>query len=367
MHGQLARTRRVRILAAAIAAAACVAAFVTGATTAQAGKSEPKSSSIKLQNEFDHIGAEVHSLTSGGRTSHYIDEGRPGQRAVVFIGGQGTSLEAFQLSEFARTSREILGLRVISVERNGFGESELDLNLGYDDYSAEVLAVLDHLDVDDFVIASISGGGAYAAHLAAEVPDRVISLHAAASTDSTLPNRTPRNCSLTFEQRNQSNLFWYENPKAWWGVPGSPVLAVPGWQATAYLDAVRSFHLGGGPVDPSPLAHEGELPCLPDAIVDPAQITSPTYLYWGGADTTVPVSVMTHWQDALPNVVRATVYPGEGHTVQYRHWDQILVDMAGHTDQTVVCKNGQTKTVPNSQAETVVADGATLGLCAWTP
>jgi hypothetical protein len=40
---------------------------------------------------------------------------------LVFIGGQGTSLEAFQLSEFARTSREELGLRVISVERNGFG------------------------------------------------------------------------------------------------------------------------------------------------------------------------------------------------------------------------------------------------------
>ncbi len=41
--------------------------------------------------------------------------------------------------------------------------------------------------------------------------------------------------------------------------------------------------------------------------------------------------------------------------------------MAGHTDQTVVCKNGQTKTVPNSKAEAVVADGATLGLCAWAP
>jgi non-heme chloroperoxidase len=365
MHQQVARARRVRILAALTAAAACVAAFVTGAATAQADKPEPKPTSIKLQTEFDHIGAEVHSLTREGRTSYYIDEGQPGQRAVVFIGGQGTSLEAFQLSEFARTSRETLGLRVISVERNGFGESALDLNLGYADYNAEVLAVLDHLDVDDFVIVSISGGGAYAAHLAAAVPERVISLHAAASTDSTLPNRTPRNCSLTFEQRNQSNLFWYENPKVWWGVPGSPVLAIPGWQATAYLDAVRSFHLGGGPIDPRPLSHEGELPCLPNAIVDPAQITSPTYLYWGGADTSVPVSFMTHWQDALPNVVRATVYPGEGHTVQYRHWDQILVDMAGHTDQTVVCKNGQTKTVPNSEADAVIAGGATLGLCAW--
>lgn len=366
MHQQTARTRRVRILAAVAVAMACVGAFVTGTVTAQAVKPKPKPHSITLQTEFDHIGAEVHSLTHEGRTSYYIDEGQPGQRAVVFIGGQGTSLEAFQLSEFARTSREILGLRVISVERNGFGESPLDLDLGYADYTAEVLAVLDHLGIDDFVTVAISGGGAYAAHIAATVPDRVISLHAAAATDSTLPNRTPRNCAPTFEQRNASNLFWYENPKIWWGVPGSPVLAIPGWQATAYLDAVRSFHLGGGPMDPSPLSHEGELPCLPDAIVDASQVTSPTYLYWGGADTTVPVSVMTRWQ-ALPNVVKATVYPGEGHTVQYRHWDQILLDMAGHANQTVVCKNGKTKTVPNADAAAVIAHGGSLGLCAWAP
>jgi pimeloyl-ACP methyl ester carboxylesterase len=145
--------------------------------------------SIDLQEEFDHIGAEVHSLTQGDRTIYYIDEGQPGDRAVVFIGGQGTSLEVFQLTEFARSSREELGLRVISVERNGFGESEFDPSLGYADYVNEVLAVLDHLGVEKFAIMGISGGGAYAAHLAATVPDRVISLHLGAASSRTLPSR----------------------------------------------------------------------------------------------------------------------------------------------------------------------------------
>lgn len=372
MHQRGEKPKRVRVLAVAVAAALCVSAFVMGTMTADAvkpGAVEPKPAPLKLQNDFDPIGAEVHSLTHAGRTSYYIDEGKPGQRAVVFIGGQATSLQAFQLLEFARTSREKLGLRVISVERNGFGESALDLNLGYADYTAEVLAVLDHLNIDDFVIMSISGGGAYATHLAAAVPDRVISVHAAASSDATLPNRNPRNCAPTFPERNAANLFWYENPKAWWGVPGQPQLAVPGWQAAAYLDAVRSFHLGGGPMDPSPLSHEAELPCLDGAIVpfeQLAAITSPTYLYWGGADTTVPLSAMTHWQEALPNVVKATVYPGEGHSVQYRHWDQIMVDMAGYANKTVVCHNGQTKLYPNAFANRLVARGATLGLCAWS-
>lgn len=355
--------RHLRSLTAVVATTAVM--LVPAVTAAQAEGTARDPASITLQDDFDHIGAEVHSLTRDGRTSYYIDEGKPGQRAVVFMGGQATSLEAFQLTEFARTSREELGLRVISVERNGFGESELDLDLRYPDYNAEVLAVLDHLGIDRFAILGISGGGAYAAHLAAAVPDRVISLHAAAATSSTLPTRAPRNCAPTFEERNTANAFWYANPKIWWGVPGSPVLVVPGWQATAYNDAVRSFYLNGGPVDPSPLSHEARLPCLTGAIVDATAITSPAYMYWGGADTTVPVSVLGHWQAALPNIVKTKVYPGEGHTVQYRHWDQILVDMAGHGDHTVVCRNGKTKLVANDEADEVVAGGATLGLCAW--
>jgi non-heme chloroperoxidase len=355
--------RRTQVFAAVGVAVALALTPAVAAGHPGHGKRDPRS--IELQDEFDHIGAEVHELTRDGRTSYYIDEGDPRGRAVVFIGGAGTSLEAFQLTEFARTSRERLGLRVISVERNGFGESALDLDLDYADYNREVLAVLDELGVRRFAVLAISGGGAYAAQLAAHVPERVISLHAAAAVSSTLPTRTPPNCTRTLEERNAQNAFWYANPKAWWGVPGSPVLVVPGWQATAYLDAVRSFYLGGRLGDPSALSHEQMLPCGADAVVDAAAITAPTYLYWGGEDTSVPVSVMERWQAALPNVVKATVYPGEGHTVQYRHWDQILVDMAGYGDHTVVCRRGRTQLVPNRRAEAVLARGATLGLCAW--
>jgi non-heme chloroperoxidase len=364
---------KLRSLVSATAVVASVALIVpaaAGAVTsrgaeARHGDHRPDPRSIKLQDDFDHIGAEVHSLTRDGRTSYYIDEGSRRGRPVVFIGGAGTSLEAFQLTEFARTSRERLGLRVISVERNGFGESPLDLSLGYADYNKEVLAVLRHLGIKRFAILAISGGGAYAAQLAAAVPNRVISVHAAAAVSSTLPTRSPRDCSLSLQERNAQNERWTHSPKDWWGVPGSPVLKVPGWQTTAYADATRSFYVAGQMGDPSALSHEGMLPCLPGAVVDPQRITAPTYLYWGGADTSVPVTVMEQWQLALPNVVKATVYPGEGHTVQYRHWDQILVDMAGYAGYTVVCHDGHTRLVRDARATRMVAAGATLGLCAW--
>jgi non-heme chloroperoxidase len=357
---------RARRLAAAIAAVAVIA--LAGAMSAGAD-GDRRPGGIDLQERFDHIGAHVHSLTTRpGRTSYYIDEGRRGWTPVVFIGGAGTSLEAFQLTEFARSSREELRVRVISVERNGFGESTLDTSLGYADYNAEVLAVLDHLGIERFAIMAISGGGAYAAQLAAAAGHRVTSLHAAAAVATTLPGRTvPAACARTVAEQNAINVGFTHFPKVWWAVaPSSPVHAVPGWQAEAYLDAARSFFVGGQLGAPDALTHEQRLPCVSDAVVDPDDITAPAYLYWGAVDTSVPPSVMAIWQAALgANVARATIYPGEGHTVQYRHWDQVLADIAGFADHTVMCVRGRSRLIPERKAERELDRGASLGLCAW--
>ena len=127
----------------------------------------------------------------------------------------------------------------------------------------------------------------------------------------------------------------------------------------------RFFAVFPASVDPAALAHEYLLPCGDKAIADVGGVTAPVYLYYGEADTSVPVEHMEQWQAAVQNVARATVYPGEGHTAQYRHWDQILLDMAGYPDRTVVCTRGRTRVLPNKQANTLVARGATLGNCAW--
>ncbi|MBK4216872.1 alpha/beta hydrolase [Paracoccus caeni] len=318
-------------------------------------------SSLRLQESFDHIGAEVHSLSKDGRDVFYIDEGSAEDKPVVFIGGQGTSLEAFQLTEFARTTREELGIRVISVERNGFGESEFDPSLGYKDYADEVLTVLDDLGIDKFAIMAISGGGAYAAHLAAAVPDRVTSIHAGAAVSRTLSSRAEPDCSRSAADWDESLSAYTHKPKDWWGVPGSPVLVIPGWQTRAYADGTRSFYVSGQLGDPSALTHESMLVCRDNAVVDTSAVQAPVYLYFGEADQAVPAEEMEHWQAAFPNIAKAVVYPGEGHTVQYRHWDQILADMAGYDDHTVVCRDGESKLIANED----VAEGEFLGICAW--
>ncbi len=344
---------------AMVTATCLIGALIPQDARSQTATIDP--TAIELANGFDHIGSEVHNLEVDGRAAYFIDDGSTEGRPVVFIGGQGTSLAAFQLTEFNRSTRLTLGLRMISVERNGFGESPLDPDRGYADYAKEVLAVLDHLGVDKFAIVAISGGGAYAAHLAATTPDRVLSLHATAASSRTLPTRTEPDCSGSMDSKKEKLTAYTHKPKDWWGVPGSPVLVIPGWQTEAYADATRSFYVNGQLGDPTALAVEYHLPCSKDAVADASRITTPTYLYWGAADKIVPVAVMEQWQAALPNVVRATVYEGQGHTVQYRHWDQVLADIAGLGDHTVVCQDGQTQLVASAD----VGADAFLGNCAW--
>jgi len=40
-------------------------------------------------------------------------------------------------------------------------------------------------------------------------------------------------------------------------------------------------------------------------------------------------------------------------------------ELAGFTDQTVLCDAGKTRAVPAKEANALVTKGATLGICAW--
>lgn len=71
---------------------------------------------------------------------------------------------------------------------------------------------------------------------------------------------------------------------------------------------VRSFHLGGArrPERPQPRAGTAWPPRRGRRR---HAITSLAHLYWGGADTRVPVSVMGHWQAACPTSSRPPSTP----------------------------------------------------------
>jgi pimeloyl-ACP methyl ester carboxylesterase len=224
---------------------------------------------------------------TGGRARgpvRFIDEGEPDWRAVVFFGGLSRDVNAFYDTEFARGLRERLRLRVVSVERNGLGMTPFDPSLGYGEAVEDVLGVLDELRIRRFAVVAISGGGPYAAALAAEVPHRVLSLHLAAAA-------------------------------------AGPLLARCGTASVLYTQPSQLA------ADPA-LAHEWEL-LTSQPLPNLSGLYAPAYLYWGSDDDVVPVEHVREWRRVLPRVAALRGYPGEAHDIQYRHWEQILLDVAG--------------------------------------
>lgn len=321
----------------------------------------------QFQTRFDPLGPAVQSLPgANGRVVHYADTGEPGWRPVLFLGGTGTSARAMLMTGYLETLRKQLHLRLITVERDGFGDTAYTPGWQLSDYPADVRAVMDHLHVPRFAMVAISGGGPYAAHVAAAMPERLISLHfAAALADQ--PVGDGANCSASLDQLASSLAKTVDNPQAWWGYPpDSPTHAIPGFTDRAFDEGARTFFIRGQMGDARPEAAEMQRYCTAHLDRLPlGKVTAPVFTYYGLADHTVTLANAQFWKAHFPGPVTMRSYAGEGHDVQYRHWDQVLLDLSGHGDRTLLCFKGKARAVPAAQAPGLIHQGASEGLCLW--
>ena len=328
---------------------------MTGSENSATGKAED------LQDRFDTLGPTVRTASvDSGRTVHYIAEGEDlDGPTMLFFGGAGTTVRAFGLLEFARTLRQQLHINVISVERNGLGQTPFYPEVGMDEHAADVWSLLDHLEINTVSIVAISGGGPYAARVAAIQPQRIRSLHLAcawseAQTDSSLELSADDIAAIAAD------------PVTWWTFPAdSSVHHIPGFDDSVIEEATRGMFATGRDTAPQGLLqaygfYQSEP--LPDLSV----VLCPAFLYRGDADEVVPASHLERWTTALPHVVARWIYLGEGHDVQYRHWDQILCDVAFLGERVMICQDGRSQLVEAVQVEELVAAGAKLGICAWS-
>lgn len=309
---------------------------------------------------FDPLGPQVHEhALASGRTVHYIDEGEPGWTTVLFLGGAGTTVRAFGLLEFVRSLRLQLQIRVVSVERNGLGKTQFDPAVGLAEHAADVWALLDRLDTGPISIVTISGGGPYAAQIAAARPHAVRSLHVACSVALPLAGDADDATVHTMVEGIAAD------PVAWWRFPEhSAVHRVPGFADSVIEEATRGVFARGRDITPEGLMQALQIYRnlqLPDL----GSVRAPAFLYWGAEDAVVPLEHRDRWAAALPTVVANRVYPGEGHDVQYRHWDQILTDVTFLGERIIVCAENRTVLATPARASELIARGATLGLCAW--
>ncbi len=328
---------------------------IAGAGTAMA--------EIDLPETFDYMGPTVQTITvEGGRQVAYVDTGPTDGKAVLFLGGTGTSAAVTRLTDFLRGMREDLNLRLISVGRAGFGQSDPAEDWTFDDYAAEAEQVLDELGIGEVSVMAISGGGPYSAAFAARNPERIRSIHLAAATS--LATRSSL-CDAPPEKMKETMDDYAAHPLKWWAFPeDSPTHRIPGFASAAGDDGARTFGMAGQKGSGAAEVAEYRRYCdlsLPDV----SQVEAPVYIYQGGLDTLVTPVHADRWEQVYPNIAARRDYPEGGHDVQYRHWDQILVDMAGMGDELVVCMNGESKLVPTGDGDTAIGNGATLGICAW--
>ena len=248
-----------------------------------------------------------------GRTVGYADYGASDQTAVLWChGGPGSRLEAQALGPAARDA----GLRIIGIDRPGYGRSTPRPGRDIASWVPDALAVVDHLGIDRFVTVGVSTGGAYALALAAK-SERVLGTVAC--------------CALT-------DMRWAEG-KAAMLRDGGQIAQI--WNArnreAALAAAIESFgpdgaklmtQVGSGPAlpaadlalfgDPEWLA--GMLGAFPAMFAhgvqgyvddrladgpgwgsfDVAAIRCPVVVLHGGADTIVPVAQAHYTAKLVP-------------------------------------------------------------------
>ncbi len=123
-------------------------------------------------------------LANGQRTS-WLQYGVPTGAPLFFNNGwPGCAAQAVYLQEQALR----LGLRVISIDRPGFGRSTSQPQRGLLEWPPIVAAVADHLEIDRFALLGISGGGPYALATAWALGSRVSRVVLSCSA---VPTHTP--------------------------------------------------------------------------------------------------------------------------------------------------------------------------------
>jgi len=108
-------------------------------------------------------------LTHDGRSLAYAEYGTAGGKPVFFFHGMPGSRLFRPYDEI--TAR--LGIRLICVDRPGYGGSTFQTGRRILDWSGDIAGLADSLEIRKFSVAGHSGGGPYVAACAFALPERV--------------------------------------------------------------------------------------------------------------------------------------------------------------------------------------------------
>src|SRR4051794_21726491 len=106
----------------------------------------------------------------GGRRLCFRDSGSDDLLPVIALHGTPGSRLKFVNAEAEAKS---LGVRLITPDRWGYGRSDAPLRPALERYGADIEQLTSQLGIDTFAVLGLSGGGPYAAAVAATLGSRV--------------------------------------------------------------------------------------------------------------------------------------------------------------------------------------------------
>ncbi len=232
------------------------------------------------------------------------------------------------------------GVRLILLERPGFGLSDPVPRRTLLDWPAEVLALAGALGLDKFAVVGGSEGGPFGAACAYQIPERlsaVALVSALAPFDApgvtkgmaaplrmlpVLARRAPG--LLALMNRMVAGLA-RRNPEAFikqafGGLPEADqqiFRKLPAVKAALIADTPEIFRQGS-----AGLTQDMRLVCGPWGF-RPEDIRARVVVWQGEADPNVPPTMGRYLARSIPNA-RAHFVPGVGHTLGFSHWAEIL-------------------------------------------
>jgi pimeloyl-ACP methyl ester carboxylesterase len=274
-----------------------------------------------------------------GRYLGWCERGDPqGKVVFAFHGLPGSRLQAHPDDAIAARACA----RVIHLDRPGFGLSDAWPARTLRDWAADVRALADHLRIERFAVAGVSGGGPFACACACELGDRITR---AAMISSVGPPGTMSKASSWASRAGFAlarEMPWLLGPLLAVGghtISRAPqyylsqlidrlpecdrqILVRPAVRAVLERDAVEAFRGGHGG-----FLRDMELEARPWDLPF-GKVNCLVSLWHGGRDTVVPLTALDALAALLPQAVVRKL-PEAGHFFVFDIWEEILAWLLG--------------------------------------
>jgi pimeloyl-ACP methyl ester carboxylesterase len=280
---------------------------------------------------------------SDGRTLAYLETGdREGRPVFYFHGGPGSRLQGLLFDELNRQ----LGIRMIAPDRPGYGLSDFQEDRGYLDWPNDVGELADHLGIDRFAVLGWSSGGPHAAAVAHGIPRRLTVAAIVAGEGPYASDDFPRGVldGDAFSGSRINKLFiWSANHGRWLmrillRMTRILIFSDPAGMAENSDSAgmsekdIRFFSRRDFSADMVEALRQGVEGWTREFTIERVDwpfelenIHAPTVLVFhgeedGGVDPRIGEYVCTR----IPACDEPTIYPGEGHSVVYYRYEEII-------------------------------------------